>query len=212
VAGVCRGIYGAVPQWLRQTASAGEHVAVLEAGQVLMRQELKLDYHADCAAVVTGFDGGYEKATGPRRAHASIWRLLDAGWECFKGVHKVRAHQAKVEDPTSWEEELDLLNQLADTHANKGRALHDIFDVDHRMHEAEQSRCTACVLQMARALAAAPRPLSKEHWPARRLGAKTAPREARPGVKLASHELVQLSEKLWRCRHCLRDTSPSTVP
>ena len=63
-----------------------------------------------------------------------------------------------MEDPTNWEEELALTNQLADDYANKGRALHDIFDADHRMHETEQSRCTACVLQMARSLAAAPRP------------------------------------------------------
>ena len=118
----------------------------------------------------------------------------------FNGIHKVKAHQAKVEDPTNWEEELALTNQLADEYANKGRASHDIFDADHRMHETEQSRCTACVLQMARSLAVAPRPSSNEHWPARRLTAKTAPREARPGVKLASHELVQISDSMGRCR------------
>ena len=118
-------------------------MTALEAGQVLLRQKLKLDYYADCAAVVQGFGWGYDRATAPKRAHASVWRMLDAGWESFKGVHKVKAHQAKVEDPTNWEEELALTNQLADEYANKGRALHDIFDADHRMHETEQSRCTA---------------------------------------------------------------------
>ena len=74
-------------------------MAVLEAGQVLLRQKLKLDYYADCAAVVTGFDGGYDRATAPWRAHASIWRMLDAGWGFFEGSTRSKHIRPKWRTP-----------------------------------------------------------------------------------------------------------------
>ena len=79
------------------------------------------DYRADCVAVAQGLDGGYDRETAPERAHASIWRVLDAAWESFTGIHKVKGHQAKVEDPATWEQEPALTNRLADEDANKGK-------------------------------------------------------------------------------------------
>ena len=80
------------------------------------------------------------------------------------------------------------------------------------MHESEQARCTARLLQMACSHAAGPPLPAKAHWPARRLTAKTAPQGARLGVQLSGHDLVQLGEKHWRCRHCLRDTASTNGP